>query len=821
MNPFKSLLERRKAGAADEARATLWTTPWSYRTGDGIYVGHNKEVWLYRELPLRPLEWEDPQTRLSTAQPLLQVLSDLGATSKDIGGGVRSLSRNREIHLLAVTWDDAFVPDASASPNLAAYQRDAITFPVPRKALLLGVKLRSELVGNLSTGKGVLDKLKTLAEQAMDEDVPSLEPYAKDIELISSICSRAGASIPSRTALAQLESWYNNGRGTDAVMYEATDCVYVDRADAIEFAAVMSFDQPLLQAPYAQWMLDASTHPEGVNIISVRAALEPGTVARARLRRSQRKVLAQIAEESATGDLDRVENSVAFETAQQLETFFATGAEPLLTDCSIIMGRRSSGADSTYAEYLRNTYQIEMKPLHVRHLAALDETLPCSMKRVNPFLQDISLGMLAYAGVQGFSKLGDANGLVVGLADPDYSVTYLDTFAAPRNNQPPATAVFGDPGSGKTMLLQQLSTQAALAGTRVFFINPKGYDSLSTFAEYIAEQGAPADVVKMSALEEQGGYFDPFRFAPTPQMAAEVAANFILSVLGTRGSGIGFTQEQELDLQSGLKRGALAGARCVGEAMAFVADPAVKRAVAQQMDGSSLFRLGISLTPLDALNDGAGGLTLVEFDRKLELPSPGTSLGDQTREQRIALAAIRLVTRACLEILTANKGGMMILDEAWTFLSSPDSLAAVQAMSREGRSQNLLPIFATQKVGDLIKDGIDLESYLSRVFCMQMTDARDSREALRLCGLEPTEERIQWLAGCGPRRPEGGRPGRPAAAVHRDLDKRHAAISVGPIPPAAFTAFTTNPEDKARRDAARAAEAAAQAGREELVSDDK
>ena len=36
---------------------------------------------------------------------------------------------------------------------------------------------------------------------------------------------------------------------------------------------------------------------------------------------------------------------------------------------------------------------------------------------------------------------------------------------------------------------------------------------------------------------------------------------------------------------------------------------------------------------------------------------------------------MNLVTKAALEILIANKGGVLILDEAWTFLQQPESMA--------------------------------------------------------------------------------------------------------------------------------------------------
>jgi len=297
-------------------------------------------------------------------------------------------------------------------------------------------------------------------------------------------------------------------------------------------------------------------------------------------------------------------------------------------------------------------------------------------------------------------------------------------------------------------------------------------------------------VVKMSELEEsRSGYFDPFRFAD-PEMAAEIATNFILQVLGNTGvAGMGFSAEQELRLGSGLKNGARAGARCVADALQYVEDTDVRRMIVEQIASSALFSIGISTTPAPRYQ-GRKGLTLIEFDRKLDFPEKGKPPSSYTRSERISLAAVRLVTRASMEILVGSGGGVMVVDEAWTFLSSSEGLAALQQIGREGRSLNLLPIFATQRVDDLLRDGIDMEGYMSRVMVMKLTDEREARAALTLCGLEPTQGRINWLRNAGPKN------GRPAMGLHRDLSKRHAAVYIGPVPPSAHVAFTTNPAER-------------------------
>jgi DNA helicase HerA-like ATPase len=288
--------------------------------------------------------------------------------------------------------------------------------------------------------------------------------------------------------------------------------------------------------------------------------------------------------------------------------------------------------------------------------------------------------------------------------------------------------IFGDPGSGKTFFAQSMATQSALNGLPVMFVNPKGGDSLYGMVDYVQNLGISAGRVSMSALEDTPGAFDPFRYAP-PAIAAEIANVHILSALDDSRDGLSLSER--LALGSGLKRGALNGARCVWDALEYVPGEDAERVrglVEQQMEASSMFSLGVALRPLPRL-DVDQRLTLVDFDRDLGLPE-GKTPGEYSVSERIALAAVRLVIRASLEILIANRSGVLIVDEAWTFLSQSEGLASLQRISREGRSLNILPVFLTQRIADVVTK--DLESYLSRVLVLKLNEKKEAETALGL-----------------------------------------------------------------------------------------
>jgi len=765
---------------------TLWTTPWAWREEDCTYYGFNEQVWMYRTLPVNPLEWEDPGTRVSLGQQLGTLLDEIGSTSTAPVGGLRQFSNNREVHIISVTWNTPTSPPMGLSRDLLDFQEKCLGYASPKKALIIGVRLRPSYSSTDNTS--IVEQAKKIAVKTLLEDVPDRAAYLKEKDFISSLCARFGGRVPTDEERRQLESWFNNGKGPDTTIIERTTSIEVPSFDNFEISAVMRFGEITMESPYSQWVLEAGSHPYGPSVVSVRAELEPMSVTRNRARRSQRRVQASIREEAATGDLERAEYTDAFQQAKEVEDYLLSTGDPILTKCSILMARPVRSGDETYMDFLRQNYGIEMKPLEHRQIRALDEMLPTSSRRINPFIQDVSISMIAHAGMSGFSNLGDKTGAYVGMSLPDYTPVFLDWAGAPRENQPPAMLVAGDPGSGKTFLCQVLSLQAALDGQTVIFINPKGFDSLAPFA-----LGANGRVVKMSALEESPGAFDPFRYAPGP-VAAEIATNHIISVLGGEG---GFTQSQQLEIGSALKRAAAVGAKCVADAFPFLEDQSIMLQIKQQVEGSSLFALGVSLAPLEDLG-GTGGLTLIEFDRKLDLPDPSKDPSNYTRPEKIALAAVRLVTRASLELLMKSKGGVLVVDEAWTFLGYPEGLASLQQLGREGRSLNILPIFATQRIADVISR--DMEGYLSRVFCLKLAEEREARAALTLCGLEPTNSRIDWLRDCGPKRATDETPERPAMAIHRDLKNRHSAVYIAPFPEDIKEMLSTNPEDRAKRE---------------------
>lgn len=801
MGLLGDIQHRRRAGTVDSETGMMWTTPGSWRTDDGVYEAEG-HVWLYWRLDVSPVVFEDDPRRYEVAEPLKRILQEIGDTSTTSPfGDLPQFARSRPVHLLAVIWDAEPEPPAAASAAHARYLREAFgSLRVPHKALYLGVELWPDPTDAVS----VVSSLRNVAMQWIGDAVPDLRPFQRDKAHLESVLGRWGGHRLTPSDQARIESWYNDGRGPDVTVVADQHRLLIDRHDVLEFAALVDFERFRLEAPTDSWLAAAFGHREKAVAVSIRAEMQRPEVVRSRARTVQRKVRGQIEEQRKTTDLERSEDFDLAGLAKEVEDHFASGGEPILSRCSIIMARRATTADQTYIDVLRNAYGIKVRPLTHRQFPALAETLPGATARAARFEHDLLIPMVAHSGLGAWSDLGDDKGALLGMVLPDLVPTLLDTEAASRLSKPPAFVVVGEPGGGKTFALQSLAYQAVLDDKRVIMINPKTDDDLTPMVEMLRGEGFGADIVYMSDLQQGSGAFDPWRYAKTPEAAAEMAAQHITNVLR-------LDQDRYVALKSGLVRGANAGARCVMDALELgVNDAEMIDLISRMAEGTPLFRLGIGAEPTEDRVSAGPGLTLIQFDQPLDLPDPATARADYLPSERTAIAALRLIFRAATETLLRprilpgggeQRGGVLIIDEAWTFMASREGLAGLHKIGREGRSQQVLPILATQRIADVTT--AELVSYISRVLVLQMKDPEEAAAALTMCGLQATPERMAWLARAGVVERTTTNPGRPPVGIMSDIHGRHAGVVLGPTPERHRAAYSTSSTDRRRRAAAR------------------
>lgn len=802
-----------RVGHVDPVTKTHLVDTFRERTDDAQYVGRDERVWLYRVFTNVPLKYEPEKTLLDHGRGITNLLAELGGGSIPKPPLLNAPPDGfyRRLHILTVRWYER--PTAPAGTRTRAHtnllNRQILNFTSPSQLLFIGVELR-DMAGIAKRRKATwLDVAEDLINRAFDDRPADFDRYAADRDWVHQIMVRNGCRTPTHDERRQLEAWFNHGSHTSpeiAVPKEPpADYLLIDRTDRLEFAALERFTTPMMKPPLQEWIADTMDHPDGPAVVSIRGELQPAADTRKVLRKSVRKRRLEDEERQRAGQDERVEESIEAEMTRFAEAKLAMSDAPAtLRNVSIVFGHRADGTIPTesYIDHLRQSYGIEVTPLVHRQLWALEETLPCAQKRANPFPQAQLLDMLGYAGLGMFTNVGDASGAMIGRGLPDGVPVYHDPFEASRSG-PTGMLVAGISGSGKTFFSQNVAYQMALAGWPVIFINPKT-DSLFSMVELMQRSGVESEWVPISKLTQTGGQgaYDPFRYAPSPESAAAITANLITTVLDE------WPLKQRNALRHGLLMGARAGARCVGQALDFV-DRDTRDEVVQQAESTPLFGLFIGMEPRDRLSRGLldtpdqGRFMLVEFDVDLNLPTE-LKQGRYSDPERIALAAIRAVTSASIGMLADMQGGLMVMDEAHTVLGHPDTVQIIGDLMRKARSLNIAQIYATQLVSDLLNvggTGSSLESHISTVLALKMTDEKEAAAALKLVGYDPTPAYIAWMREFGPERTDAGQ--RPAYGFYRDLKGRRTLVSLGPVSKEFERAASTNIDDKIARQRAR------------------
>ena len=327
--------------------------------------------------------------------------------------------------------------------------------------------------------------------------------------------------------------------------------------------------------------------------------------------------------------------------------------------------------------------------------------------------------------------------------------------AASTNDGLPVCAVLGATGSGKSLAMLFLADQFARLGRPQVIFDPK---PLSDHSAAVLSSGGR--VASLDELIHADGVLDPLRFAQTPDLGVEEAANMLLSVnpWGSRGGDV------YSGLMKALRVGVQAGATCIGQALRIAADRGVPRNVTDPVfdlaGASPLFRAMVGMDPDTAPLRVADGITLIKVGRtRLELPAPGTPRSEMTPPQRVSVSMVRMITLGSMSAL-AERDGVMHLDEAWVVLGA--GVAEMDAIGRTARSLRVLPILYTQKCTDPLRAG--LAGYISRILILPIEDEHEARAACGLARLEPTADRIRWITGRpGPATPPTGTPCAPCA----------------------------------------------------------
>jgi hypothetical protein len=776
--------------------------------------GTDGSVWLYRSVPLAPVaDAPDELGGLEPGGPILAALEELAAMAGTrIARRSAAKSGYRQLHLLLVNVPRRFTPD----PATAGAAHLAEMFPdrvVQRRLLLLGVRLRDRITG--SGWRGAVD---SAVETLVSGTVP-LSDFDADYADVDQALTRAGLSTPGDEDFRLAAAWWNDGAFADTPTLPHANHLHVftsvsaahaaDQAGpadctgwpaipgqlAVTFAAVERFDLGDTPATTgrARWVDALVT--AGALAVSIRGLVEPARITRAELRRRRRQYLQDVTERYQAGKMSDGQQEETLADLEAIENAYAQGGPPTLVDATVLVALNGRFDDVTD---VAADGAVELNEMPYRQEAAFAETWLCSPVRAVPHLHDLPSHTIAYSALPSLSTVGDPDGALLGFTEKDRQPAYLSPTAASTNDGLPILAVLGATGAGKSLLMLFLADQFARLGRPQVIFDPK---PLSDHSAAVLSSGGR--VASLDELIHADGVLDPLRFAQTPDLGVEEAANMLLSVnpWGSRGGDV------YSPLMKALRAGVQAGATCIGQALRIAADTGVPRDVTDPVfdlaGASPLFRAMVGMDPGTAPLRVADGITLIKVGRtRLELPAPGTPRSEMTPPQRVSVSLVRMITLGSMSAL-AERDGVMHLDEAWVVLGA--GVAEMDAIGRTARSLRVLPILYTQKCSDPLRAG--LAGYISRILILPIEDETEARAACGLARLEPTPDRIRRItakAGTGNapnwdsmralRNPATGVTLRGAVAIYCDLAGRAVPTEIT-IPPAFLALASTNPAD--------------------------
>jgi hypothetical protein len=537
---------KKRAPAAEHADTPDWPTMIRSRLPDGRLLGTDNALWLYRAVPMAPVEEaRSPEEGVATAVPLMMAMDELAAMTP-VRMARRASSRGgyRQVHMLLVNLPQRFVPPAEHP--IAEYLATSFpNTPIDRRVLLFGVRLIAKVGGE----GGLRRAVDSIAETLAMGGTP-LSDYDPDYREVSAALGRAGLSAPSGEELNLASAWWNEGNAPDVPLLAQVDCLHVftatDAARAafragpdgdfsqlgaghhtITFAAVSDLDLPFVSPmdPRAHWASQLIT--QGALAISVRGKVEPTTVTRAELRRQRKRYIDDINERAAANKMDRAEQSEQEALLADVEAVYATGGPPTLTETSVVVGFNGYVPDM---DDLSRDLTATLRPMWYHQRSAMAETMLCSPARANPYLQDLPTQSVAASGLPSLSSVGDLTGAMVGLTESDKQPSYLDPMAATDADTLPMALVAGATGSGK---LLKLSTNVPVPVSPRF---PRGWTTMGELEAgdvLFGRNGAPCRVTALSAIEEAPDLYR-LTFSDGQTIDADSNHQWVVSTFGAR-----------------------------------------------------------------------------------------------------------------------------------------------------------------------------------------------------------------------------------------------------------------------------------------------
>ncbi len=348
-----------------------------------------------------------------------------------------------------------------------------------------------------------------------------------------------------------------------------------------------------------------------------------------------------------------------------------------------------------------------------------------------------------------------------------------DVTAPSREARTSAVLLAGTLGSGKTVAAQAIALGGERRGSLVVDFDPKpdhGFDQLPLLRGRV-------EVLELSGAEEHRGKLDPLTIG-LEDLREELASSYYLDLL--REPPPSWENQVQRAVREVVRRRGRSSLEVIEQLKGMDSDPAREAADALEVVADfGLARLGFGAAT-GVERGPAAAVTTIRIPG-LTLPDPRASRETYTRSERVSVATLALVAAYALRLVASDRSRhkVVLLDEAWFLLASPQGRTVINRLVRLGRAFNATVLLATQRLEDLG----DLSDLVGTYLIFGQESDAEAARALELLGLDPRERTL--IARL--------REFRRGRCLMRDLDGRVGEVQVDLADPALLAAFDTTP----------------------------
>jgi len=597
-------------------------------------------------------------------------------------------------------------------------------------------------------------------------------PFERGMEAPGPPGNAASAEDLGRAAIAGL---------TEALVEEHVRWLRVETERGERLQAYLAVAQLPSRLPFpgSEWLHLAEEAPFPVDW-SVRVVAVPAAEARARAERKALELADQDYQLSG-GDLPApLHLAEARADAEDLRyRLQATGA-PLLF-CSALFcvwGKNRRELDRRVEElraiYAPRSIQVA-RPTGDQYRALCESSLG-SRTLLRDYVQVLPPETLAGAMPFAARGAGDPSGVLLGFTSGGLRrPVFVDPHLPPLRERSPSMAIVGTLGAGKSFAAKLLLHEAVLRGALALVVDPK--DEYGGLADLLGQE---ARLIRLSA--DARSSLDPFASLRDADAARAAALSFLTLLLGVPpvspsgaclAKAVAAIASSTAPALSALPE-VLGGLGAEGDALrdrleVFISHP--------------LARLAFGQAPEPAL---ATRLTVVQTSG-LELPDEATlerdlREGRLSPERQLSLALLYLV--AALGSSLAEREPrflkLLVVDEAWTVVGTPEGQSLIERLVRTGRTRNAGVVLISQEASDLPPS---VRGNLGVRLAFRAGGEEQGRASLALVGAEESRDHLDLI-----RTLHTGR------CLLRDLDDRVELVDVCEALPEQSRAFDTSPE---------------------------